>query len=147
MSRILGEVEPLKYIKMVTLLYPSLKIVLSVQELNLLSLLLSRYSFRTSPAIFNTFADALAWILISCGSIYQPVHYLDDFFMCAPDMSRHDHLQCFLLVILMHTPSFDGLMVIQTLRVWKLKISLLHWVYHKSFPNQQTLNQTRTRHV
>ena len=43
------------------------------------------FGCRTSPAIFNTFADALAWILISCGGIYYLVHYLDDFLMCAPD--------------------------------------------------------------
>ena len=42
------------------------------------------FGCRTSPAIFNTFADALAWILFSWG-IYYLVHYLDDFFMCAPN--------------------------------------------------------------
>ena len=43
------------------------------------------FGCRTSPAIFNTFADALAWILISWGGIYYLVRYLDDFFMCAQD--------------------------------------------------------------
>ena len=56
-------------------------------------------------------------------------------------------LQHFLLVILMHTLSFDGLMAIQILRVWKLKISLLHWVYLKLFPNQLILNLIRTPNV
>ena len=48
------------------------------------------FGCRTSPAIFNTFADALAWILFSWGGgggggIYYLVHYLDDFLMCAPN--------------------------------------------------------------
>ena len=51
----------------------------------------------------------------------------------------------FLLVILMH--SFTGLMAIQILRVWKSKISLLHWDYLKSFPDQLTLNLIRTPNV
>ena len=37
------------------------------------------FGCRTSPAIFNTFADAL----VSCGGIHYRVHYLDDFFMRA----------------------------------------------------------------
>ena len=51
--------------------------------------------------------------------------------------SLHSNIQgetpfaMFLLVILMHTLSFGGLMVIQTLRVWNLKISLPHWAYLK----------------
>ena len=53
----------------------------------------------------------------------------------------------FLLVILMHTLSFGGRMVIQTLRVWNLKISLPHCSYLKSFPNQQILNLTGIRHA
>ena len=47
------------------------------------------FGCRTSPAIFNTFADALALILFSWGGggggIYYLVHYLDDFFLCAPN--------------------------------------------------------------
>ena len=56
-------------------------------------------------------------------------------------------LQHFILVILMHTLSCGGQMVIQTLRAWKLKISLLRWVYLKSFLNQLILNLIRIRHV
>ena len=37
----------------------------------------------SSPYIFNTFADALAWILISVFSIPYLLHYLDDFFLTA----------------------------------------------------------------
>ena len=42
---------------------------------------------------------------------------------------------------------FGGLMVIQLLRVLKLKISLLHWDYLKLFRNQQLLNLIRIPHV
>ena len=40
---------------------------------------------RSSPAIFNTFADALNWILQHHGQIDFIVHYLDDFLICAPE--------------------------------------------------------------
>ena len=40
---------------------------------------------RSSPAIFNTFADVLNWILKHHGQIDFVVHYLDDFLICAPE--------------------------------------------------------------
>ena len=43
------------------------------------------FGSRSSPAIFNNFADLLAWVLIHIGEIKNLVHYLDDFFICAPD--------------------------------------------------------------
>ena len=43
------------------------------------------FGSRSSPAIFNSFADLLAWILHTIGKIQYLVHYLDDFFICAPD--------------------------------------------------------------
>ena len=41
------------------------------------------FGSRSSPFIFNTFADALAWILIHKFGITCLIHYLDDFFVCA----------------------------------------------------------------
>ena len=41
------------------------------------------FGSRSSPFIFNTFADLLLWILVSVGGIQCIVHYLDDFFLCA----------------------------------------------------------------
>ena len=38
---------------------------------------------RTSPFIFNSFADALAWIIIFLCGIPSIVHYLDDFLVAA----------------------------------------------------------------
>ena len=35
---------------------------------------------RSSPAIFNDFADALAWIFMFFGGIAALIHYLDDYF-------------------------------------------------------------------
>ena len=40
---------------------------------------------RSSPAIFNTFADTLNWVLQYHGQIDFVIHYLDDFLICAPD--------------------------------------------------------------
>jgi len=40
------------------------------------------FGMRSSPFIFNTFADALAWIFINCFGVYLLIHYLDDYFMC-----------------------------------------------------------------
>ena len=42
------------------------------------------FGLRSSPFIFNTFADALTWILVHKFHISALVHYLDDFFVCAP---------------------------------------------------------------
>ena len=39
------------------------------------------FGSRSSPYIFNTFADALAWILIHLFAIPYLLHYLDDFFL------------------------------------------------------------------
>ena len=41
------------------------------------------FGSRSSPFIFNTFADLLLWILIYIGCIPFIIHYLDDFFLCA----------------------------------------------------------------
>ena len=41
------------------------------------------FGSRSSPFIFNIFADALAWILIHKFGIHCLIHYLDDFFLCA----------------------------------------------------------------
>ena len=41
------------------------------------------FGSRSSPFIFNKFADLLLWILIYIGAIPFIVHYLDDFFLCA----------------------------------------------------------------
>ena len=53
------------------------------------------FGLRTSPFIFNSFADALLWILTAVLSIHSIIHYLDDFFLChssssacQQDMSR-----------------------------------------------------------
>ena len=40
------------------------------------------FGSRSSPFIFNTFADLLLWLLIYIGGISLIVHYLDDFFLC-----------------------------------------------------------------
>jgi hypothetical protein len=61
------------------------------------------FGLRSSPFIFNSFADALHWILSSVLSLRRVIHYLDDFFLChsslpacAADMRRlislFDHL-------------------------------------------------------
>ena len=49
------------------------------------------FGSRSSPFIFNTFADALAWIFVSVFGIPWLLHYLDDFFICA--RSQQDCLQ------------------------------------------------------
>ena len=41
------------------------------------------FGSRSSPFIFNTFANLLLWILIVYGGIQCIIHYLDDFFLCA----------------------------------------------------------------
>ena len=45
------------------------------------------FGSRSSPFIFNQFADALAWILIFVFNIPYILHYLDDFFLVAPAKS------------------------------------------------------------
>ena len=46
------------------------------------------FGSRSSPYIFNSFADALCWILVTVGGIAHIIHYLDDFFMAAVDHKR-----------------------------------------------------------
>ena len=41
------------------------------------------FGSRSSPFIFNQFAEALLWILIFVFGIPHIIHYLDDFFLCA----------------------------------------------------------------
>ena len=51
------------------------------------------FGFRSSPYIFNTFADALAWIIITVCGIATIIHYLDDFFIAASNQSTcHSHV-------------------------------------------------------
>ena len=38
------------------------------------------FGSRSSPFIFNTFAVALAWIVLNIGRLWFLIHYLDDFF-------------------------------------------------------------------
>lgn len=45
------------------------------------------FGSRSSPFIFNTFADSLAWILVHKYGVTGLAHYLDDFFICAPTFS------------------------------------------------------------
>ena len=40
------------------------------------------FGLRSSPFIFNSFADALQWILSSVLMVSLIIHYLDDFFLC-----------------------------------------------------------------
>ena len=42
------------------------------------------FGLRSSPALFNRFADALEWILKHNYHITHLIHYLDDFFTAAP---------------------------------------------------------------
>ena len=39
------------------------------------------FGSRSSPFIFNTFAIALAWIIIQFGRLHFLIHYLDDYFL------------------------------------------------------------------
>ena len=41
------------------------------------------FGSRSSPFIFNAFADLLLWLLIFICGISHAVHYLDDFFLCS----------------------------------------------------------------
>ena len=42
------------------------------------------FGSRSSPCIFNMFADALQWVLVRKCLISAISHYLDDFILCAP---------------------------------------------------------------
>ena len=41
------------------------------------------FGLRSSPFIYNVFADAVTWILVHKFDITALIHYLDDFFVCA----------------------------------------------------------------
>ena len=42
------------------------------------------FGSRSSPFIFNTFAMALAWIVLNVGRLAVLIHYLDDYFLASP---------------------------------------------------------------
>ena len=46
------------------------------------------FGSRSSPFIFNSFADLLLWLLIFVCGISCVVHYLDDFFLCASSLEQ-----------------------------------------------------------
>ncbi|XP_066914570.1 uncharacterized protein [Clytia hemisphaerica] len=46
------------------------------------------FGSRSSPCIFNMFADALQWILVRKCLITAISHYLDDFILCAPSFNE-----------------------------------------------------------
>ena len=45
------------------------------------------FGSRSSPCIFNAFADSLQWILVTKFALAALTHYLDDFFLCAFSLS------------------------------------------------------------
>ena len=47
------------------------------------------FGSRSSPFIFNTFADAVSWILVQKFYTTALIHYLDDFFVCAPTREEY----------------------------------------------------------
>ena len=48
------------------------------------------FGLRSAPLLFTAVADGLAWAMF-CSGIEYVIHYLDDFFVCAPPS---DHTQC-----------------------------------------------------
>ena len=46
------------------------------------------FGLRSSPSLFNQFADALEWILTHNHHIRHLIHYLDDFFTAGPPHSN-----------------------------------------------------------
>ena len=46
------------------------------------------FGSRSSPYIFNTFANLLCWVLQSVFAISYIIHYLDDFFLCHASYSE-----------------------------------------------------------
>lgn len=53
------------------------------------------FGSRSSPFIFNTFADLLWWILVHIGGIQLIMHYLDDFLICGYNMEEcQGSMQC-----------------------------------------------------
>ena len=51
------------------------------------------FGSRSSPFIFNTFADLLLWILITCYGIPFILHYLDDFFLADKNNKLSLHME------------------------------------------------------
>ena len=49
------------------------------------------FGCRSSPFIFNTFADALQWICVQVGGLTAILHYLDDFFFTRASASLCQH--------------------------------------------------------
>ena len=47
------------------------------------------FGSRSSPCIFNAFADALQWIIVTKFDLPGLVHYLDDFFTCSTEMTQY----------------------------------------------------------
>ena len=61
------------------------------------------FGSRSSPFIFNTFADCLQWILVERFSITGITHYLDDFFLVASSREECQYkidLVCFVFKLL-----------------------------------------------
>ena len=57
------------------------------------------FGSRSSPFIFNTFAIALAWIMVTIGQIGFLIHYLDDFFIASATREGcQNDLDLFLLI-------------------------------------------------
>ena len=50
------------------------------------------FGSRSSPFIFNQFAEALLWILVTVFGIPYVLHYLDDFLLC--NNYSHDLCAC-----------------------------------------------------
>ena len=50
------------------------------------------FGSRSSPSIFNRFAQVLWWLLSAVGSVGNLIHYLDDFFFASANVgvARHD---------------------------------------------------------
>jgi len=46
------------------------------------------FGSRSSPFIFNAFADALLWILVNKFGLSELIHYLDDFFIVGRTLPR-----------------------------------------------------------
>ena len=49
------------------------------------------FGSRSSPFIFNQFAEALLWILVQVTGIAFVVHYLDNFFLCNSSFEDCEH--------------------------------------------------------
>ena len=49
------------------------------------------FGSRSSPFIFNTFADAICFILVVVFGLLYVIHYLDDYFVANSDQSSFSH--------------------------------------------------------